>query len=341
MGRHISRLLVFLILFIAASGIINIQKELMVPEIIDEIKEANLTPESLPELELAPEPELAPELLPEIFFSDMEILPGGYFAVYLRGTTERDEILLSAAFTQDKPRFFSYSEGKLAILGVSCRTKEGEYPCRVHVQRDGNIVAEKEESLRVLSKEFEKQYLKVTATQKEQRSSDNFSEDRFYTERARSETSEEPLWEGTFIRPVEGRISTQFGMIRYINNDESERHSGIDISAQKGTPIKAANNGTVRLSMLLKVTGNTIIIDHGSSIYTSYCHLDRLLIEEGAKVSKGDIIGEVGSTGFSTGPHLHWSATIGKTYINPESLMEKDPLGFIIAWQENPLIKNN
>jgi murein DD-endopeptidase MepM/ murein hydrolase activator NlpD len=118
-------------------------------------------------------------------------------------------------------------------------------------------------------------------------------------------------------------------MIRYINKEESSRHSGLDLAAAKGTTVKAANNGIVRLSMLLKVTGNTVIIDHGCNVYSSYAHLDKLLVAEGDKVKKGDIIGEVGSTGFSTGPHLHWTTTIGKVYINPETLVEKDPLEFL------------
>jgi murein DD-endopeptidase MepM/ murein hydrolase activator NlpD len=199
----------------------------------------------------------------------------------------------------------------------------------VQVRRDGEIAAEKEAALRVLPKEFVEQHLAVSATQKEQRSDDNFDEDKVHTDRAKSVTSEKPLWEGVFVKPVEGRISTEFGMIRYINKEESGRHSGLDIAAARGTLVRAANNGVVRLSMRLKVTGNTIIIDHGCNIYSSYAHLDKLLVEEGAEVKKGDIIGEVGSTGFSTGPHLHWSTTIGTLYINPETLMEKDPLSFI------------
>ena len=74
-----------------------------------------------------------------------------------------------------------------------------------------------------------------------------------------------------------------------------------------------------------------VIIDHGCNVYTSYAHLDKLLVGEGTEIGKGDVIGEVGSTGFSTGPHLHWTATVGRIYIDPESLMKKDPLEFINA----------
>ncbi|HYE83626.1 MAG TPA: M23 family metallopeptidase [Clostridia bacterium] len=313
MGRLIIRALAFVVLFISACSIIGLQEDHV----------------SFEKSEVSEQVELLPEPIPEIVFSGMEVLPGGFFGIYLKGLTDRDEIQIVTTLVQEQPSFFSHLEGKLAIVGVSCRTKEGEYKYKVQVQRDGETAAQMEEILKVLPKEFEKQYLEVSTTQKSQRSDESFDEDSVHTNRAKSVTSEKPLWEGAFVKPVEGRISTDFGMIRYINKEESGRHSGFDIAAAKGTPVKAANNGIVRLSMMLKVTGNTVIIDHGFNIYSSYAHLDKLLVTEGAEVKKGDIIGEVGTTGFSTGPHLHWTATIGKLFINPEALMEKDPLEFV------------
>ena len=315
MGRYFIKALIFCILFFSVCGVIGLQEDFFVPEKAEPVTEPVTEPE--------------PEPVPEIVFSETELLPGDCFAIYLKGLTKRDDIQVSTAFVQGQPRFFSFMEGRLAVVGTSCRTKEGDYSCKVQVLRDGVTAAEKEETFKVHHKEFVEQHLTVTSTQKEQRSDDNFDMDKVHTERAKSVTSEKPLWEGTFVKPVEGRVSTEFGMIRYINKEESGRHSGIDIAAARGTPVKAANNGVVRLSMMLNVTGNTIIIDHGCNIYSSYAHLDKLLVEEGAEVKKGDIIGEVGSTGFSTGPHLHWSTTIGTLYINPESLTESDPLAFI------------
>lgn len=312
MGRRILKALIFCILFLTVCGLIGLQEDFVKPEQSAKTEEAVPTPE--------------PEPVPEIEFFNMETLPGGCFEIYLSGLTDRDEIHTSTSLVQEQPGFFKYRSGKLAIIGLSCRTKEGDYKYKVQVERDGLIAAEKEAIVKVLPKEFEKQYLQVSTEQKSKRSDDNFDSDKVYTDEAKAVTSGEPLWEGTFVKPVEGRVSTEFGMIRYVNNVESERHSGLDIAAAKGTPVKAANNGVIRLSMLLKVTGNTIIIDHGFNIYTSYAHLDKLLVEEGAVVKKGDIIGEVGTTGFSTGPHLHWTTTIGKLFIDPETLMERDPL---------------
>lgn len=137
----------------------------------------------------------------------------------------------------EQPGFFKHLEGKLAIVGINCRTKEGEYKYKVQILRDGVVAAEREEILKILSKEFEKQYLTVSTTQKAQRSDDNFDEDKIHTDRAKSVTWSKPLWEGVFAKPVEGRISTEFGMIRYVNKEESGRHSGLDIAAARGTSI--------------------------------------------------------------------------------------------------------
>ncbi|MGE5632587.1 MAG: M23 family metallopeptidase [Caulobacteraceae bacterium] len=263
---------------------------------------------------------------PEILFSAEEVLPGGYISIFIKNAAVNDTIETSTVLAQQKPHFFEYKDGKLAIAGFSCRTKDGEYKYSVRVIGNGETAAEKIIMLKVLPKEFDKQYLTVTKTQKQTRTDDKLAEDNVYKDKAKAITSDKPLWEGTFIRPVDGKITTAFGMIRYINKEESERHSGLDLAAPKNTPVKAANGGVVRLAMMLNVTGNTIIIDHGCNINTSYAHMDKLLVKEGDIVKKGDIIGEVGSTGFSTGPHLHWTASIGNTYIDPDSLIEKDPI---------------
>ncbi len=317
MLKLILKTFAFLLIFFTAIYVIGLQENYF-----DLKKAENIVP-----LELFPKPEPEPE--PEIVVSGMELQPGGCFQIYLKGLTDRDEIKVSTALVIEQPVFFAYKEGKVALVPVNCRTKEGDYGYKLQVLRDGKVKAEKDEVLKILPKEFDKQYLTVSTNQAAQRSEENFDQDQGFTDKAKAVTSDKPLWEGAFIKPVDGRISTEFGMIRYVNKKESGRHSGLDLAAAKGTPVKAANSGAVRLSMLLKVTGNTVILDHGLNIYSSYAHLDKLLVKEGDQVKKGDIIGEVGSTGFSTGPHLHWTTTIGKVYIDPESLMAKDPLGFL------------
>lgn len=262
---------------------------------------------------------------PRIMFYGLELQPGGCFQIYVEGLTDRDEIRVESTFTTEEPEFYAYMDGEAALVPVSCRTGEGEYSLVLMVYRDGELKKEREETLRVMTKEFQKQYLTVSKVQQSLKTNESLKYDQFHTERAKAVTSDIPLWEGTFIKPVEGKITTEYGMIRYVNKAESTRHAAIDIAAPKGTPVMAANGGIVRLSMPLYLNGNTVILDHGFSVFSGYGHLDRLLVTEGEKVKKGDIIGEVGSTGYSTGPHLHWTITVGGVYINPETFMEKEP----------------
>jgi murein DD-endopeptidase MepM/ murein hydrolase activator NlpD len=119
--------------------------------------------------------------------------------------------------------------------------------------------------------------------------------------------------------PTSGRLTTDFAQIRFVNNEiSSSRHSGIDIATLSGTAVVAPNRGTVTLAAPgLLSTGNTIVMDHGMGLFTSYYHLSAMNVNAGDVVNKGDVIGAVGSTGFSTGPHLHYAVSIYNTYVNP------------------------
>ena len=114
-------------------------------------------------------------------------------------------------------------------------------------------------------------------------------------------------------------------MLRTVNGVPSDRHGGVDIAAARGTEIAAANSGKVLFAEYIALTGNTVCIEHGMGLKTWYYHMDSLSVSEGETVSKGQKIGEVGSTGFSTGPHLHWAASVFNVYVNPWSLVEAAP----------------
>ncbi len=135
---------------------------------------------------------------------------------------------------------------------------------------------------------------------------------------------DEIYWDGEFVFPTEeAEITTSFAMERYINDDpESSTHGGIDIAADDKAPVFAANNGKVVFAENLQLTGNTVIIEHGLGLKTWYYHMDSLNVQEGDVVTKGQEIGKVGSTGFSTGPHLHFEARIYNFFINPWKLFE-------------------
>lgn len=113
-------------------------------------------------------------------------------------------------------------------------------------------------------------------------------------------------WTGKFIWPVEGRITSAFGWRLHPIFQERKFHSGIDIAVPTGTPVKAAADGRVIFSGWISGYGNTVIIDHGGGLSSLYAHNSRLTVGVGKWVRQGDIIAKAGSTGFSTGPHVHF-----------------------------------
>ncbi len=118
---------------------------------------------------------------------------------------------------------------------------------------------------------------------------------------------------------VAGRISSRFGARTSPTEGASSNHQGLDIAAPEGTPIVAAGDGTVVTATYSSSAGNYIMLYHGNSLYTVYMHAQRLAVSEGATVKAGDVIAYVGSTGVSTGPHLHFGISINGVYVNPEN----------------------
>lgn len=267
--------------------------------------------------------------LPILSFEKTQIFPGDYLVFYLENIKAEDNISLTTALNNTETSFFDYANGKIGLFSVHYGTSAGNYSVFLRITRAGRIIFEQEQTITLLHKAFSTQYLQVSKSLEAKRDDKLLKLDAINTDRAKSFSENKPLWQGNFIIPVLGRISTEYGLIRYINNVISGRHSGIDIAAPRGTFIIAANNGIVNLAELQYVTGNTVIIDHGLGVYSSYAHLNKILVKQGQRVEKGQIIGQVGSTGFSTGPHLHWTISIGKTFVNPWLFLEEDPLAWI------------
>ena len=116
-------------------------------------------------------------------------------------------------------------------------------------------------------------------------------------------------------------MSSEFGLRNVDNPIVSKNHSGIDIAANTGTVIKAAMEGTVTISSTIGDYGHHIKITNGD-VSTLYAHCSKLYVKEGEKILQGQEIAEVGTTGKSTGPHLHFEIMRGTTYINPRDILE-------------------
>lgn len=125
------------------------------------------------------------------------------------------------------------------------------------------------------------------------------------------------LKKGAFIWPVRGRISSYFGWRNHPIRSSREFHNGLDIAVPRGTEIKAAASGTVTKSGWMSGFGKTIIIDHGNNVETLYAHNSRLLVTEGTEIKTGQNIALAGSTGLSTGSHLHFGVLLNEKPINP------------------------
>ncbi|MGE5893902.1 MAG: M23 family metallopeptidase [bacterium] len=136
------------------------------------------------------------------------------------------------------------------------------------------------------------------------------------------EIATDKIWDGRFINPVDEEISTEFGLLRIINNHKESMHRGIDYRGAEGTPVRSINAGKVVLSDDEFFGGNTVMIDHGEGIFSVYMHLQQRLVTEGQMIQKGEIIGLIGSSGRSTGPHLHLSVKYRDLSVNPLSLFQ-------------------
>jgi len=124
------------------------------------------------------------------------------------------------------------------------------------------------------------------------------------------------LWEGPFIVPTDGILTLGFGDKLYINGNFSGSHFGLDYANTEGTEIYASNTGIVTLAEETMSYGNTVVIDHGHNVFTMYLHCSELKVQKGDHVNKGDLIALMGSTGISTGSHLHFTVFVGDVIVD-------------------------
>jgi len=120
-----------------------------------------------------------------------------------------------------------------------------------------------------------------------------------------------------FDWPVDGRLSSPFGLKRFFNDKPRKPHSGIDIAAPEGTDILMPLPGEVIDTGNYYFNGNTVFVDHGQGMISMFCHLSKISVKKGEMLTRGQKIGEVGKTGRVTGPHLHWSLSMNENRVDP------------------------
>ncbi|MCL2035548.1 MAG: M23 family metallopeptidase [Oscillospiraceae bacterium] len=234
-----------------------------------------------------------------------------------------------------QPMFFreALREGQtvgdmVAILPVSYSLKPGDY----YITLTCEDVA-RSFRIRAGEKEFSVQHLSLpreTADQTILSQNANAEYERYIAPVRRISDSTQ-YWQGKFLWPLRNhrRITTTFGAIRYVNSGSTpSRHGALDIAAPAGTPVYASGAGRVVYAGYLQLTGNTIVIEHGYGLKTWYYHMNGLNVKTDEMARRGQQIGTVGSTGFSTGPHLHFGMSVsnlnGHVFINPDTAIDTD-----------------
>lgn len=210
-----------------------------------------------------------------------------------------------------------------AFLGIDLQAKPGSYTMIVKVRKAGGTIETIRKELLVSPKEFpftklqfKREYVTPPASARER-----IKREAELVALATSVVTPEWLGDGPFALPHDAPSWSNFGQRRLNNNVLESVHSGLDIRVPFGERIGAANAGTVVLASDLYLGGKTVIVDHGLGVFSSYGHMSKLLVKRGEAVKKGAAIGLCGSTGRSTGPHLHWSIKIFNARVDPEAML--------------------
>jgi murein DD-endopeptidase MepM/ murein hydrolase activator NlpD len=231
---------------------------------------------------------------------------------------------VAEAFGKSFPLFRTGEDNTYeGLLGLDLNLDPGTYTLKVHGRMKGEPF-EVSEGLTVKPKKFPVRRITVDEKFANPPASvmQRIEREQALVNGILSKTTPRRYWAGTFARPVPGAASSSFGKRSIVNGQARSPHSGADFKASAGTPIHAPNAGRIVLAQELYFAGNTVIIDHGLGLYTYFAHLSKFKVSKGDQVDKGQVVGLVGSTGRVTGPHLHWTARLVGTRVDPLSILE-------------------
>lgn len=242
--------------------------------------------------------------------------------------------VLSSHFLKEK--WISYNKKKIPLYLHPKKKKRGHYWYFAHIGISRKSLPKKQKiffhikpakgnkqtrkfTLHIQKNLFKKQHLKLnkTNTNKQRNTRQIIKENKDIAKALKKRIWVSKYFFEPFHWPVQGRISSPFGVQRIYNGVPSWSHSGLDIAAKTGTPIKSPSYAVVKLTENMPIHGKTVVLDHGWGIQSIYNHLDSIKVKVGDRIQKKTVIGTVGSTGLSTGPHLHWAVTVHQVRVNP------------------------
>jgi murein DD-endopeptidase MepM/ murein hydrolase activator NlpD len=256
----------------------------------------------------------------DLILTPAEVVSGG--TVVLRWVGEASTF---GVVRFDKRVIYLYPDrnGAIALMPVPLDMSSGNYPLRGAVVDDQGKTTPFELELRVRHKERPQESLTLPERMVSPRTPEDLARieresrllNRIFS--GRSERS----WD-RFEMPVDAPISSAFGQRRLMNGQPRAPHSGTDFRSAAGTPVRAMSSGRVALDEELFYTGKTVVLDHGEGLFSLYAHLASISVKPGQKVEAGETIGRVGSSGRSTGPHLHLTVRLLGERVDPISFLD-------------------
>ncbi len=210
-----------------------------------------------------------------------------------------------------------------ALVGIDFESAPGPRTLKVEAVGACGKTHRASSRVQVVSGRFRIQSLRVDPAYVEPPESERerIRLDREKVARVWASADTERRWRGPFGKPVPASAPGDFGAKRVFNGESRSRHNGVDLAAPEGADVLAPAPGVVALAEELYFSGGTVILDHGSGLFTTYFHLSAIDLPPGSEVAAGRRIGAVGATGRATGPHLHWGARLHGARVNPLDLL--------------------
>ncbi len=260
----------------------------------------------------------------EIRLSTTTPCQGDTLAVEVKGMEMGKEY--SCWFNARERKLFPIEGGSLrALIGLAYNFVPGRYAVLIAEKGKEGKKKKKYKLLYVDRKAFPVSYVNFTPEKKRLIGSPLNKRENDLISAAVKIAKKKQHWEGKFILPVAGKINGKYGVKRMAGKDFLWSHKGVDMRVPQGTPVQAANSGEVILAEEgFYIHGKTVTIDHGQGITTIYLHLEAITVEKGDKVTKGQVIGNVGETGLATGPHLHWGLYVHGVPVDPLPWVERE-----------------
>lgn len=256
------------------------------------------------------------------------LVPGGIAVIELG---KLDNTSPQVFYQKRKVLVVENNDNWVALIGIPLSAKPGQH--RILLKNEQS--PDRTMPITIAAKEYPSQYITIKnkrMVNPNPEDLERIKKDRIPINKALNTWTEQSVVDADFSVPVDGRLSSPFGLRRFFNNQPRNPHSGLDIAAPKGTPIKAPANGVVINSGNYYFNGNTVFLDHGKGLLTGYFHMNEIRVEAGQRLKRGDVLGTVGETGRVTGPHLHWNVYLNRTKVDPalfitRHLSKKDTKG--------------